>query len=179
MARACGPRTHPSPAPYRVYLIRNKVTDEGYVGATKRSLFTRWDAHIYRSRDPHRKGQQSLISGAIRKYGRGGFEVKVLSEALNEAAAYQLERFWIRELRTFMPAGYNMTEGGRAGYRWSRKMRCRMRDIQIARMADPQNRRRLVEARTRLQRQRAELRGRRTKRWKALLNSRLKTFYGR
>ena len=166
---ACGQRSGPSAAPYRIYLIRNMLSDEGYVGVTKRPLYVRWWAHVTRLTDPKRKKQKSALSTAIQEHGRKAFTISTLSEALNETAAYQLEKFWIRELRTLAPGGYNMTDGGRKGYRWSRTVRVKMRNAQLARMSDPQRRERLRKARTRLERQRAELRGRRTRRWKATL----------
>lgn len=173
VAATCGPRTQPAQAPFRVYLITNKVTDKGYVGATKRPLSARWGYHLGRARD----GSDSLISKAIREFGEDAFRIRILSEALNKSVAHQLETFWIRELRTFGP-GYNMTETGRTGVK-SQKTIAKMRAAQTARMADMQNRDILRNSRTRLQRRRAEWKGRRARRWTALLTSRLKCFYGK
>lgn len=169
-AKGCsGPRTQPAKAPFRVYLILNKVTDAGYVGVTKRPILTRWGSHLERAFTTERKGQGSQLSKAIRKYGPRAFSIRVLSEALNAVVAHQLETFWIRELRTLDPRGYNMTEGGKAGFRWSRKTIVKMRRSQKARMADPAARERLRKARTRPQRQMAERKGRRARQWSALV----------
>lgn len=161
-----------SPAPFRIYAITNRQTGESYVGATRRSLCTRWASHVYRAAEKDRTGQGSCLSLAIRKYGEGAFWIRTLSEALNEEVAYKLEKFWIRELRTLTPHGYNMTGGGKIGFRWSRKIRVKIRNSQIARMAKPGVREHLRNARTRLERQRAERRGRRLRQWKAQVASR-------
>lgn len=165
----CGVRVGPAPAPFRVYVIINKVTDEKYVGVTKRQLYYRWSGHMTRSRDKNRKKQQSALTAAIQKYGKEAFTIRALSETLTEAVGYQLEKFWIRELQTQVPNGYNMTEGGRAGFSLSQKIRRKISKAQKLRMADPAVRDRLRQSRTRPQRQIAQRKSMRQQKWQELV----------
>lgn len=164
-ASAC--RVQPRSAVFRVYCITNMETGQRYVGATKRSLAARWSDHVRLAFGPARKTQGSALSLALRKYGAKSFRIAILNETDDLQVSFQVEKFWIRELGTKIPNGYNMTDGGRAHYRWPRAVRIKMRNTQLARMANPENRKRLSAARTRLQRQRAERRGRRSRVFKA------------
>ena len=89
-----------------IYLITNTLNGKNYVGKTKQKLEKRITQHKYDSR----KGRPGL-GAAIRKYGWENFSVEVLEtcpvEMLNER-----EMFWIRELNSKAPNGYNLTDGG-------------------------------------------------------------------
>lgn len=97
-----------------VYHLVNTVTGMGYVGATACTLQGRWQKHV----DKARAGRENFLAVAIREYGKAAFTKRVLNVAYTEAVAHQLEIFWIRELRTKTPAGYNMTDGGKGQSGW-------------------------------------------------------------
>jgi group I intron endonuclease len=99
----------PSPARMVVYLVTNTVNGKKYVGKTSRTLLWRWGRHISASR---RRNDRAVLHKAIRKYGASAFTQEVLSRACNDEALSQLECFWIRELNTRNPRGYNLTDGG-------------------------------------------------------------------
>lgn len=93
-----------------IYLIINLINGKMYVGQTRQKLELRIGEH-------KRKGNKNSlgIDGAIKKYGWENFKVEILEECpiemLNER-----EIFWIAELKTKVPNGYNLTDGGGGGY---------------------------------------------------------------
>ena len=103
-----------------IYKITNTLNGKPYVGKTKQKPEKRITQHKYDSR----KGSLG-IGAAIRKYDWENFSVEVLEtcpvEKLNER-----EMFWIRELNSKSPNGYNLTDGGDTGSKISEESRARM-----------------------------------------------------
>lgn len=93
-----------------VYKLTNQVNGKEYVGVTKKSWCRRWGNHLYRAKH----GGPEAIYGAIRKYGKDNFQVVILAECETENELGRLEKKYISELKTMIPNGYNMTEGGDA-----------------------------------------------------------------
>ncbi len=87
-----------------IYKITNLINGKIYVGQTKRSLKKRIREHCISK-------NTNGIEGAIKKYGIDNFKVEVIEECpvemLNER-----EIFWIKELNSKAPNGYNLTDGG-------------------------------------------------------------------
>ena len=92
-----------------IYKITCTLNGKGYVGQTRQKLGRRITEH---KRDSS-KGRPG-IDAAIHKYGWENFTVEVLEECpiefLNER-----EIFFISELGTKAPNGYNLTDGGDGG----------------------------------------------------------------
>lgn len=135
---------------WRVYVIRNVTNGLQYVGVTSRPLARRWSSHLSDAR--HDRG--TLLHADILKYGREQFTYRQLNIALNEAGAEKLEQFWIRELGSLAPAGYNLAAGGkgRVGSRPSSSTRVKMSLAALAhgaRLATKESRRRAVQNRNR------------------------------
>lgn len=96
----------------RIYLIRNTVTGQGYVGQTVQSLRQRWFGHVCDSR--HRAF--APIQFAMRKYGQDAFVISELEAAASRDELDRLEIEWIARLGTHVRSGgYNVTTGGRGG----------------------------------------------------------------
>jgi group I intron endonuclease len=95
-----------------VYLLTNTLNGKQYVGQTQQRLTVRWRQHR-----KDRLRRNTLLANALRKYGSAAFTIRALSQTLNQTALTSLEQFWIRELKTLAPAGYNLTEGGEGGRR--------------------------------------------------------------
>ncbi len=91
-----------------VYLLQNTVNGKCYVGKTVQGLRRRWNEHCG---DARSRGT-TVLHRALRKYGPENFQRKILSVGLNESVLLALETFWIRELNTRAPNGYNLTDGG-------------------------------------------------------------------
>lgn len=130
---------------FRIYLLTNSVTQKSYVGLTSDRLGDRWSGH--KATANGRPKYKAPISLAIQKYGPDAFDRRVLSEALNEEVALKLECFWIRELRTKVPNGYNVTDGGKgaAGTKQSEATRLK----KTGQKRSPLTRRRMRRARRR------------------------------
>lgn len=91
-----------------VYCITNAITGKKYVGQTRNTLAKRWWWHkLYAAR-----GSSSAIHGAIRKYGESAFKLSQLDVARSLEELNQKEIFYIKQLNTLAPSGYNLTTGG-------------------------------------------------------------------
>lgn len=103
------PQTATQSAMGVIYKITNTIDGKIYIGKTKRTLGRRITEH---KRDSSR-GRPG-IDAAIAKYGWENFKAEVVEtcpvEQLNEH-----EIFWIAELNSKTPNGYNITDGGDGG----------------------------------------------------------------
>lgn len=88
-----------------VYLIENVVTGRKYVGKTINKLKYRIKKHCG-------KVSKQYITKSIRKYKPINFTVTVLEVNLDNVELLKLEKYWIKELNTISPNGYNFTSGG-------------------------------------------------------------------
>jgi len=91
-----------------VYLITNNATGRRYVGKTEKLLAERWGAHLRSAK----KNPKTYLHKAIHKYGPEAFNTSVLFTGEDSAALCEVEKFWISELKTKVPNGYNLTDGG-------------------------------------------------------------------
>ncbi len=101
-----------------IYLIINLINGKKYVGQTRRSLEERINEH--------RRCKNDIgVDLAIQKYGWENFKVEIIEvcpvDKLNER-----EIFWIAELNTKVPNGYNLTEGGDGGINPSAETRAKI-----------------------------------------------------
>lgn len=92
-----------------IYLIRNITDGMQYVGKTTKTAAYRWKRHVYRAT---KLEVATYLHNTIRKHGAENFRVEILSRATNPEILNVLEKFWIRELNTKAPNGYNLTDGG-------------------------------------------------------------------
>jgi len=91
----------------RIYLIRCLFNGKLYVGQTTQTLISRWRSHKY-------KGCRALNS-AIKLYGPEAFEISILEEVEDREQLDIRESYWITELNTLAPKGYNLKTGGSRG----------------------------------------------------------------
>ena len=68
----------------------------------------RWKEHI---RDANYKNCCRLLNASIRKYGPENFAIEILTECLEDELNYY-EKYYISNLNTTKPNGYNLTDGG-------------------------------------------------------------------
>ena len=101
-----------------IYLLTCTVTGKKYVGQTRQKLEARIRSH---KSSKVKRG----VDVAIQEYGLENFTVEVLEtcpvDKLNER-----EKFWIRELNTRTPNGYNLTDGGNRDSSASEETRARI-----------------------------------------------------
>lgn len=94
-----------------VYLITNSITNKQYVGITKRKFQQRIKQHknYYKN-----EKLTSYLYNSMRKHGLDNFSFKILEEIKEKNLELLKEReiYWIKELNTKAPNGYNMSAGG-------------------------------------------------------------------
>lgn len=101
-----------------IYKITCLVNGKGYVGQTRQKLEVRIRGH---KNCKVKRG----IDAAIRKYGFENFTVEVL-EICHVELLDEREIFFIRELGTKAPNGYNLTDGGDGGSNPSEETRAKI-----------------------------------------------------
>lgn len=89
-----------------IYKIANKFNGKIYIGQTKNSLRVRVGAHL---------NADSLIGRALRKYGMDLFTITAVALAISRQELDEKEQYWIKELNSEHPNGYNLTLGGGGG----------------------------------------------------------------
>lgn len=103
---------------YKVYVIKNTINSNLYIGYTKKSLTSRLDKHIYdaqyvKSKNNKHKNDTKFYR-ALRKYGPSKFFIELLHVFDTKQEACDCERRLIAELNT-ITGGYNTSEGGSGG----------------------------------------------------------------
>lgn len=93
-----------------IYKIINNINGKIYVGQSI-DIKERWKQHKYKAFNPNEKGYPSIIHVAFRKYGIENFSFEIIEECEIEELDNK-ECYWIRELNTLTPNGYNMLPGG-------------------------------------------------------------------
>ncbi len=95
-----------------VYLATNKANGMQYVGLTRRStLAPRINEHFANARNST-KGSYKTIAHAIRVYGEDAFQFEILDRLKDLKSLGRAERYWIQNLNTRHPNGYNVKKGG-------------------------------------------------------------------
>lgn len=86
----------------QIYKVTNIVNDRFYIGKEKRN-------------NKNYLGSGIMINNAIKKYGRENFKKEIIQVYETEEELNNAERYWIKELNSFYPIGYNIGEGGEGG----------------------------------------------------------------
>lgn len=92
-----------------IYVITNKVNNKQYIGKTIQSVQERFSEHLYRLK--YGNHNHLPLYAAFVKYGIDNFVIEEKEEVAVENLDTQ-ESFWIKELNTLAPNGYNLTLGG-------------------------------------------------------------------
>jgi group I intron endonuclease len=92
-----------------VYRLENTANGKCYIGISARSLATRWNEHLVRTREGKRN---SRLYQAIAKYGYKSFKREILATAESEDDVRRLETKFIKKFDSYNN-GYNCNLGGR------------------------------------------------------------------
>lgn len=95
-----------------IYKITNKLNDKIYVGQTKTTISKRWSGHKC---DCKRKN--TPLYALMRKHIDSIdsiFSISVLEEVDSYEELDSREIYWIQELNSMHPNGFNMSEGGQS-----------------------------------------------------------------
>lgn len=90
-----------------IYKIVNKVNGKSYVGQTIHDIKTRFRNHKHASLT-----QNTYLYKAMRKYGYDNFTIEEIDVANNLDELNNKEIYWIKQLNTKVPNGYNIVDGG-------------------------------------------------------------------
>ena len=97
-----------------LYLIKNVVNGQCYVGTTVQAARTRFRSHLHGARD----AQVGPLYDALRQYGSTAFVCCVLAQFDDYDALLQAERDEIARRSTLFPSGYNRVKGGKGNLGW-------------------------------------------------------------
>ncbi len=97
-----------------IYIITHHTSGTQYVGQTVNTIAKRWDRHCAAAR---KLKNCPYLSNAIIKYGRQAFDMEIVDWATSQAELNAKEIYWIAQLNTLAPNGYNLDAGGRGGPR--------------------------------------------------------------
>ncbi len=93
-----------------IYIIRNTVNDKCYVGQSTDYLY-RFRKHCEEARRGSYKDRyKSYLYNAMNDIGIDKFYVELLESQIENYN--EMERYYIKELNTLRPNGYNLTDGG-------------------------------------------------------------------
>lgn len=109
-----------------IYLRTNKINGKKYVGQVTTKRFKARQNKWNNLNQPY---AGNVINNARKKYGIDAFDFEILKECKDEELDYW-EKYYIKELNTKVPNGYNMTDGGEASWvkgkhlseEWKRKI---------------------------------------------------------
>ena len=96
-----------------------------YVGQTIRSFEKRMQEHRQES------SGCTLIKRSIDKYG-DGMKYEIIEDNIPHEQLDEREIYWVKELNSIAPNGYNCTTGGQFSKEYSQELKDRMRDIKNA-----------------------------------------------
>ena len=90
-----------------IYKVKNNVNGKIYIGQTSQDLKRRWEQHCYENSDC------TLLSKAIKKYGRENFSLEVIENCTFKNVE-KSEKYWIKKYKSnSRKFGYNILEGGK------------------------------------------------------------------
>jgi group I intron endonuclease len=99
-----------------IYLIKNMINNKVYIGQTITSLNNRRNGHIADSR----RGKNTKISRALKKYGENNFIFGELVSCNNSDELNEMELYFINIYKsTEDDYGYNLRIGGECGFKVS------------------------------------------------------------
>jgi len=85
-----------------IYCITNIISNKQYVGLTTRAI----------DESKNYYGSGVYIMRAIKKHGKHNFKKEILELCDTDINLKKREIFWIKEMNTKSPNGYNLTAGG-------------------------------------------------------------------
>jgi len=90
-----------------VYKITNLINNKSYIGITS-NIGKRIHQHFSLTK----KRYKSHLYNSINKHGCKNFKIDSIDFAFSRQEVFKKEKYWIKELNTKNPSGYNLTNGG-------------------------------------------------------------------
>jgi predicted GIY-YIG superfamily endonuclease/DNA-binding transcriptional regulator YiaG len=107
----------------QAYTITHVASGRAYIGISTK-LAERWSQH--------RTGTQGAIGRAIKEFGADAFSLELVASAVSRESAYDLERLLIRQALERGEGLFNLTDGGKRGFRFHPEVRARIAEGQRA-----------------------------------------------
>lgn len=101
-----------------IYKITNQINNKCYIGQTRNNIKYRWQHHKWKANNPNKPDTDYPLYHSMRKYGIQNFTIIILEEVDNEQLN-QKEQFWINELNSLVPNGYNCNLGGDGSFKFN------------------------------------------------------------
>ena len=111
-----------------IYKVLNIKTGFLYIGQTLRDLKIRKAEH-HRSAANILKTNPTIFHLALRQFGTASFEWTILEICNSLEHLNEREKFYIKELNTVHPLGYNQTTGGHMDETMSEEVRDRISEL--------------------------------------------------
>jgi len=89
-----------------IYKVTNKINGKIYIGQTIHSMEDRWTQHC------SEKSCCRRLKHSILKYGKDNFIIEQIDSAKSLEELNKKEEYWIKELNSLVPNGYNLIQGG-------------------------------------------------------------------
>lgn len=127
-----------------VYCIENIVNNKKYIGQTIQPLETRWKEHW-----THTKHYDFPLYRAMRKYGIKNFTIRIIDEADSENELNSKETYWIHNMNTLCPHGYNALDGQPGNSKIiCKETRDKLAQVLVERWKNPEYREKMIAATT-------------------------------
>lgn len=94
-----------------IYIITNKLNNKKYIGQAI-DIKQRWMRH----RSDYKRLTNRYLYRAMNKYGIDNFLFEIIESEIPIENIHERETFWIKEIGTKAPFGYNMTDGGEGSF---------------------------------------------------------------
>ena len=94
--------------------MRTSPSGKSYIGQTIQSEQTRWNQHCRDAYNCSSPLYETILSKAIRKYGKNNFSVTILKDNIPKEELNQYEEYYIQLYNTYFN-GYNSSFGGEGG----------------------------------------------------------------
>ena len=88
-----------------IYRFYCKVDGKSYIGQTLQNPFERIKRHF-------RGTGNKWLKAALEEHGRKSFHWEILERGIAESKLNERESYWIKELDSIAPNGYNSSVGG-------------------------------------------------------------------
>lgn len=112
-----------------IYLFTNLQNNKKYVGQTINPQ-QRYNAHKGAAFNVKNSEYNSPLHAAMRKYGFENFSYTILAESDSVDELNTLEKYYIKELNTKVPNGYNILDGGKdaSTHHWTEEEKEKIRE---------------------------------------------------
>lgn len=125
-----------------IYLRTNKENGKKYVGQVTTKRFKARQTEWKCLKQPY---AGNVINNARNKYGIDAFDFEIIKECKDEELN-QWEMYYIKELNTKVPYGYNMTDGGNSVCSHSEETRKRISDANKGKKFSEEHKRHISES---------------------------------